>query len=164
MTVVTETFGIGNVQVPAVVFTHERPRAYAIVVHGYGGCKEEALGLAWRIAKEGLTVAAIDLRGHGENERLYDTSILEDVDLVVRHLKRSGKVLAVGHSLGGRLCLLSQADCKIGISPALGQSFGQATVNLITTMRAHRVREERAGINFDTLNILPLWTIPNIPP
>ena len=137
MTVVTETFGIGNVQVPAVVFTHERPRAYAIVVHGYGGCKEEALGLAWRIAKEGLTVAAIDLRGHGENERLYDTSIL---------------------------CLLSQADCKIGISPALGQSFGQATVNLITTMRAHRVREERAGINFDTLNILPLWTIPNIPP
>jgi len=57
----------------------------------------------------------------------------------------------------GRLCLLSQADYKIGISPALGQSFGHATVNLITTMRAHRVREERAGINFDTLNMLPLW-------
>jgi hypothetical protein len=41
MTVVTETFGIGNVQVPAVVFTHEHPRAHAIVVH--------ALGLAWRM-------------------------------------------------------------------------------------------------------------------
>lgn len=30
------------------------PKGAAVVIHGYGGCKEEQLGMAWRIAEKGL--------------------------------------------------------------------------------------------------------------
>ena len=156
MNTIAESVRIGQAQVPAIIFEHHRPRAQAVVVHGYGGCKEEILGLAWRIAKEGFSVASIDLRGHGENKRSYDMEILDDVEDVVGQFKKSGKVVAIGHSLGGRLCLLSKADCKIAISPA-PQTVSQATQNLITSMRSHRVREEHEGTNFDALKRLPQW-------
>ena len=157
VTIVRECFGTDHVKVPAIVLRQERPLAHAVVVHGYGGCKEEVLGLAWPIAEQGFTVAVIDLRGHGENRRLYDLNILDDVVAVVRHFNGLGPVVAVGHSLGGRLCLLSNADYGIAISPALAQTFSEVTVKLITTLRGHRVREVRSGVNFEALAALPKW-------
>ncbi len=146
-----------TLSIPAVILQHERPRGQAVIVHGYGGCKEEALGLAWRIAEWGFDAVAIDLRGHGENPPPYDEGILEDVEAAVRQRKAVGRVVAVGHSLGGRLCLLSGADYKIGISPALMTTHSESTRKLINAIRGHRVREIRPGINFDTLESLPAW-------
>jgi alpha-beta hydrolase superfamily lysophospholipase len=112
-----------GLHIPAVAFIPERPLAFGVVVHGYGGCKEEQFGLAWRLAECSVHAICIDLRGHGENEGRLDERVLEDVEETVDRFKQFGKVIAIGHSLGGRLCLLSHADCKIGVSPALPQSI-----------------------------------------
>jgi len=149
--------------IPAIELMPKRTRAYAVLVHGYGGCKEELLGLAWRIALIGVHAVTIDLRGHGENELLFDEKIINDVQAAVSCYKTLGKVIAIGHSLGGRLCLQSNADYSIGISPALPQTYSEATQQFIAQMRAHRVREARPGVNFEILRSLPTWNQPNSP-
>jgi dienelactone hydrolase len=44
----------GNVEIPAIMIEPAAPKGAAVVIHGYGGCKEEQLGMAWRIAEKGL--------------------------------------------------------------------------------------------------------------
>jgi dienelactone hydrolase len=97
----------------------QAPRGGAAVVHGYGGCKEQMLGIAARLAEAGWTSVAIDLRGHGEHPAPLDEAVLNDVEAALQWLRRYGKVVAVGHSLGGRLALISSADLVIAISPAV---------------------------------------------
>jgi predicted alpha/beta-fold hydrolase len=52
-------------KVPAILIQPEDPIGAAVIVHGYGGNKEEQLGLGWRVAEAGLVACVIDLRGHG---------------------------------------------------------------------------------------------------
>ncbi len=65
--------------VPAVRLLPASPRGVAVVVHSYGGCKEETLGLAWRIADAGCAALAIDHRGHGEHLAPLDDGVLEEI-------------------------------------------------------------------------------------
>src|SRR2546425_12904265 len=46
--------------------------------------------------------------------------IRDELEAGVRYLRRFGCVAAVGISLGGRLALMSSADCMAAISPAVG--------------------------------------------
>jgi len=129
--------------VPATLLSPPKASSAAVVIHGYGGCKEEQLGLAFRIAEKGIAACAIDLRGHGEHPLPLNENALDDVSAAVRHCRSYGKVAAVGHSLGGRLALLSDADFVIGISPpALVSTFGAPTRMILKEMRSYRVREE----------------------
>ena len=128
--------------VPAIVYSPPQASCAALIVHGYGGCKEEQLGLAWRIAETGITTCAVDLRGHGEHALPLDARVGLDVTSAIRYCRSFGRVIAVGHSLGGRLVLLSDADLVIAVSPALATSFSAQTVNLIKDLRSYRVREE----------------------
>jgi dienelactone hydrolase len=143
--------------IPSVMLTPTVPRGAAVVVHGFGGNKEEVLGLASRIAAVGLTTCAIDLRGHGESTSTLDEGVSRDVEGVVEALRRWGRVAAVGHSLGGRLALASSADFAIGISPALPREYGANTRNMLAALRSHRVRESSPGVNLDILRSLPEW-------
>jgi pimeloyl-ACP methyl ester carboxylesterase len=143
--------------VPAAVITPDCPRGSAVVIPGYGGNKEEMLGLAWRIAESGLTACAIDIRGHGEHALPLDGAAADDVEAAVGFCRGHGAVAAVGHSLGGRLALLSSADFAIGISPALRKRFSEQTRTRIRSMRGHRVRELNPDVLFDMLRILPEW-------
>lgn len=63
-------------QVPAYLFTPPQATAGAMIVHGYGGCKEQMLGLAARLAKYGVAPACLDLRGHGEHPAPLGTGAL----------------------------------------------------------------------------------------
>lgn len=56
---------------------------------------------------------SIDLRGHGEHPLDLDIDILSDVETAIMHFREMGKVTAVGHSLGGRLSLISSADYSL---------------------------------------------------
>lgn len=143
--------------VPAVVIAHPSPCGAAVVVHGYGGCKEEQLGLAWRIAEAGLTVCAIDLCGHGEHRLRLDKDISEDVEAAIEYCRSFGKTAAIGHSLGGRLALLSSADAAVGISPALNKEFGDFTRKILKDLRGHRVSADSEDAIFDILAGLPQW-------
>ncbi len=142
--------------VPCVKLIPPVSHGAAVIVHGYGGCKEEQLGLAWRIAETGLTACAIDHRGHGENKLLLDEGVLQDVEAAIKYCCGFGKVAAIGHSSGGRLCLISSADFFIGISPALKTEYSAETQRIISDLRGYRVRESFSGVNFEILKKLPV--------
>ena len=142
--------------IPCVILTPPVSHGAAVVVHGYGGCKEEQLGLAWRVAEIGLTTCAIDHRGHGEHKLPLDEDVLQDVETAIKYCRSIGKVAALGHSSGGRLCLISSADFAIGISPALETTYSAETERIINAMRGYRVRESFSGVNFELLKKLPV--------
>jgi hypothetical protein len=75
--------------------------------------------------------------------------------------RRFGKVAAIGHSLGGRLALVSAADFKIGISPAIKKVFSEETNSVLRAMTGYRIRESAPGAIFEILKMLPVWT-PNV--
>lgn len=106
-------------QVPAYLLTPPRATARAVLAHGYGGCKEQMLGLAARLADSGVVSLCVDLRGHGEHRATLGTGLLLDLEAGLSRLRPAGRTIAIGHSLGGRLALMSSADVVVAISPAL---------------------------------------------
>ena len=112
--------------------------------------------MSWRIAESGVTAYAIDLRGHGEHSLPLGSGITDDVEAAIRFCGTE-RVAAIGHSLGGRLALLSNAPHAIGISPALNRVFSRQTQTAIATMRGHRVHTERPDLLFDILGTMPEW-------
>lgn len=147
----------GRIAIPSIVISAENAIGAAVIIHGYGGSKEEQMGLAWRIAEIGITSIAIDLRGHGEHALRMDDQVLSDVEAAIEYGQQFGKVAAIGHSLGGRLALLSKADYVIAISPALKQEYSDTTQKTLENLRSHRVREMSPGIIFKVLKQLPIW-------
>ena len=106
-------------RVPAYLLAPPRARAGAVLVHGYGGCKEQMLGLAARLADSGLAALCLDLRGHGEHPAPLGSGLLLDLEAGLARLRPTGRTIAIGHSLGARLALMSSADVLVAISPAL---------------------------------------------
>lgn len=141
-------------EVPCMTFKPPISRGAVVLVHGYGGLKEEMMGMAWRIAEKGFTVGAIDLRGHGEHQMDLDENIILDLETAISHFRHFGKVTAVGHSLGGRLSLISSANYVVGISPALGRIFSPQTQELLGKLRDYRVRKSNCTV-FKILKDLP---------
>lgn len=141
-------------EVPVLKITPLASKGAVVVTHNYGGSKEEMLGLAYRIARTGYTTGVIDLRGHGENDIKMDGHLLSDLETALTYFKQFGKVTAVGHSLGGRLSLISSADHAIGISPALPKAFGPKTQGMIRVMRDYRVNGSVTDL-FKTLEEIP---------
>ena len=105
--------------VPAYLFLPEKPVGGAALCHGYGGSKEQMLGLGARLAEAEVIALCFDLRGHGENPAPLDGRMLDDFEAAIAYLRRYGQVAAIGHSLGGRLALMTSADLVAAISPAV---------------------------------------------
>lgn len=146
-----------GIEIPSIKITPLNTSGAAAIFHGYGGCKEELLGMAWRIAEIGITTCVIDLRGHGENLLNLDHDIISDVEATIEFCRQYGKVASIGHSSGGRFSLLSSADFAIGISPALNQDFSEATKKTLKDLRSYRVHEDSPEMNYDILRKLPVW-------
>lgn len=142
-------------RVPGVLISPPAPLGSAVVAHGYGGCKEEQLGLTWRVAEMGLKACSIDLRGHGQHPLSLDQDVLTDLEDSIHHFRRYGPVVAIGHSLGGRLALISSADFAIGLSPPLNPSYCTRTRELLQKLRSYRVRPNDPDKVFDLLRWLP---------
>ncbi|HXZ23157.1 MAG TPA: alpha/beta fold hydrolase [Methanomassiliicoccales archaeon] len=146
-----------KVSVPSIRISPSKPVGAAVVVHGYGGSKEELLGLSWHVAQKGLVVDCIDLRGHGEHPLRFDESVLDDVEVAIQNARKFGKVVSIGHSLGGRLSLISGADFAIGISPPLDGTNGERTEEMLRKLRGHRVRTDDPRAVFELLKQIPTW-------
>jgi len=144
-------------EIPALVITPDRPVGAAVILPGYGGNREEFAGLGWRVAEAGLAACIIDLRGHGEHPLPLDTGICEDVEAAIRSCRTFGKVTAIGHSLGGRLALISSADFHIGISPSLSRTYGERTQEMLKTLRGYRVHPPDLGAILAVQAALPVW-------
>jgi hypothetical protein len=146
-----------GIDIPSIKITASDDAPDVVVLHGYGGSKEEQLGLSWRISMLGFNTLTVDLRGHGENILPLSIKIQDDLDGLIRTIKRPSRpVVAIGHSLGGRIALLSNAEYRIGLSPALPSSFSEQTQATITMLRQYRVKEEHPAVLFDILEKLPL--------
>lgn len=137
--------------------------AGAVVLHGYGGCKEAMLGLALSLAEVGFASTVPDLPGHGEHPEPFGPSMLEEVQAAVGQARQHGPVLALGHSLGGRLALLSGADAVVAISPALPIQPSPGGVYALRTFSTPKVRQEYPGQVVDVLKELPLHSLQDEP-
>lgn len=142
--------------VPCIILTPSDFKEAAVVIHGYGGSKEEQLGLAYRVAEIGFKTCVIDLRGHGENTLDLDERVIMDVEAAIKYCRYFGKVVAIGHSLGGRLALISSADYAIGISPALSINFGKETEKILRNVRGYRVKQHFSGELLEIIKKLPV--------
>jgi len=156
MKIKRETIYANGINIPSIVLIPYNSIGVAVITHGYGGCKEEQLGLAYRVAELGITTCVIDLRGHGENTNLFDGNILLDIEDVIKYGRNFGqKVVAIGHSLGGRLSLISSADYAVGISPALNGNFSEKTQEILNNMRGYRVKQSSNEKLFKVIETLP---------
>jgi hypothetical protein len=145
--------------IPSIIIEPTDSLGIVIIIHGYGGSKEEQLGLGWRIAEAGYTSCLIDLPGHGENLDYFDGEIKLYVDSVIDYHKDKNKIVVIGHSVGGRLSLTSQANYVIGISPTLIQDFSNETKGFIKNIRSYRVRERDDEFLWILHRQLPLFDL-----
>jgi len=142
-------------RLPAVLLEPPSPRGGAVVSHGYGGTKEDVLGLALALAIRGWAAVAIDLRGHGEHPAAVDAGFLDDINGAVDYMRRFGSTVAMGHSFGGRLALASEADRAIGISPSVFRGISEEGQVMMETFTSPRVREERPGYLLEIAAAIP---------
>ena len=141
--------------VPAYLLRPSSSAAGVAIAHGYGGCKEHMLGLAARVAEAGLAACVFDIRGHGEHPASLDPAMLEDLEAVLVFLRRHGRVAAAGHSLGGRLALMSSADVVVAISPALPQRPSEEGRAMLMHFGSTAVRARNPGEIMEILRAMP---------
>lgn len=141
--------------VPAYLLRPSSPAAGVAIAHGYGGCKEHMLGLAARIAEASLAACVFDIRGHGEHPASLDPAMLEDLEAILVFLRRFGRVAAAGHSLGGRLALMSSADAVVAISPALPQRPSEEGRAMLAQFGSTAVRARNPDEIMEILRAMP---------
>ncbi len=137
-------------EVPAFFINSKSPKA-ALIIHGYSSSKHELLGLGYEIAEKGYDTYIIDLRGHGENEHLFDENVINDVEGVIRELRKNyNYILTIGHSLGGLLSLKSSSDFAIAISPPLLSEIPN-TAKFMLRVNSCKVKEKDDDVLFRIL-------------
>lgn len=142
---ITDLKGPGGV-FPALLITPDVPaRAGAAVLHPYGGTKEQMLAVALGLAENGVASVLPDLCGHGENHAPLGPSMREEVEAAVQYARRFGRTCAVGISLGGRLALMSSADCMVAISPSVVAEISAQGKWMFENFPSPAVREPYSG-------------------
>ncbi len=140
--------------IPAYLIVPDQPLAGAAVCHGYGGLKEDMLGLSTRLAEHGIAALAFDLRGHGENQAPIGPEMTLDFTAAIAYVRRFGMGFAVGHSLGGRLALMSDADAVVAVSPAVVQEISPMGRWMFENFPSPTVREPYSGYVVELLEAL----------
>jgi fermentation-respiration switch protein FrsA (DUF1100 family) len=140
--------------IPGVLFTPASPRGGAVVCHGYGGSKEQMLGIAVAVAEKGTAALAIDLCGHGENTAPIGPAMRDELEAAVSFLRRFGKTAVIGHSLGGRLALMSSADVMVAMSPSVMTQMSRQGKWMFENLPSPGVREPYTGYVLELLEKL----------
>jgi len=140
--------------IPGFLLTPASPRGGAVVCHGYGSSKEQMLGIATSIAEKGAAALAIDLCGHGENRAPIGPAMLGELDAAVAFVRRFGRTGAIGHSLGGRLALMSSADVMVAMSPSVMVQMSPQGKWMFENLPSPGVREPYSGYVLELLEKL----------
>ena len=152
---VTDLFAPDGHVIPGYVFSPDHtPRGGVVVCPGYGGTKEHVLTLAAAIAEKGPAALSIDLCGHGENLTPIGPGMRDEFEAAVRYARRFGRVGATGISLGGRLALMSSADCMAAISPAVAAKISPQGQWMFENFPSPTVREPYSGYVMELLDAL----------
>ena len=130
-------------------------RGAAAICHGYGSAKEEMFALALAVVERAhYRVLCIDLRGHGENLAPIGVGVLTDVQAALGYLSGDGPVVVIGHSLGGRLALMADADLAVAVSPAVVQEISAQGRWMFENFPSPLVREPFSGYVVELLDRL----------
>lgn len=150
-----------------VIVSGKKALKKGIIIHGYGGNKEEMFGLALNLAEnKGLKLLVFDLPGHGSLsdarfnldssiDRIKKVIKLLNLDChsegpqtteeseteILRHVVPQDDIFFIGHSIGARLGLI--AGLKNGVLISMpGEAFFEGNrKQLIRTLRVRRVNE-----------------------
>ncbi|MEW6171970.1 MAG: alpha/beta fold hydrolase [Bacillota bacterium] len=125
---------------PAYLLTPENEKGPAVILHGYGGVKEEVLGLGFALAGAGWKAYLPDLPGHGAHPEPLSA---KSVRKFVAALKTFAFRAAIGHSLGGRIAMALGTGRLCLLSVPLDARFDGRKSDLLRVLRARRVREAK---------------------
>ena len=112
------------------------------------------LGIAVSIAEKGTAALAIDLCGHGENMSPIGPAMREEVEAALAFARRFGRTAAIGHSLGGRLALMSSADVMVAMSPSVMVQMSPQGKWMFENLPSPGVREPHSGYVIELLEKL----------
>lgn len=140
--------------IPALLFSPASPRGGAVVCHGYGASKEEMLGVAAAVAQRGTAALVIDLCGHGENMAPIGPGMREELEAAIAFVRRFGKTAVVGHSLGGRLALMSSADVMVAMAPSVMMQMSPQGKWMFENLPSPGIREPYMGYVIELLEKL----------
>lgn len=146
---------------PAYLLLPQDSRKNAVVLHGYGGTKEETLGLGLAAAAAGYAAYVPDLPGHGAHpETLTGDSIRE----FAASLRSAGFAAAIGHSLGGLVTMVLKTGTVCLLSVPLEAKFTGKKSELLWVLRARRVREKKpyAGLEEAFTALGATWPEPPV--
>jgi len=140
--------------IPGFLFSPASPRGGAVVCHGYGGSKEQMLGIAVAVAERGTAALALDLCGHGENSAPIGPAMRDELEAAIAFVRRFGKTAVIGHSLGGRLALMSTADVMVAMSPSVMAQMSPQGKWMFENLPSPGVREPYTGYVLELLEKL----------
>lgn len=140
--------------VPAFLLSPASPQGGAVVCHGYGGSKEQMLAIAVAVAERGVAAMTIDLCGHGENMAPIGPAMRDEVEAAVAFVRRFGKTAVIGHSLGGRLALMTSADVMVAMSPSVMMRMSPQGKWMFENLPSPGVREPHPGYVLELLEKL----------
>ncbi len=140
--------------IPAFLFSPPSPRGGAVICHGYGASKAEMLAVAAAVAEKGTAALAIDLCGHGENKAPIGPAMRDEVEAAIAYVRRFGRTAVVGHSLGGRLALMSSADVIVAISPSVIVQMSPQGKWMFENLPSPAIREPYSGYVLELLDKL----------
>jgi dienelactone hydrolase len=139
---------------PAYLLTPGPARGGAVLIPPYGSTKEHMLGIAAALGEVGIAALSIDLCGHGENHTAIGSVMRDEVESAVSYMRRFGRTAAVGISLGGRLALMSSADCMVAISPSVVAEISPQGKWMFENFPSPAVREPYSGYVIELLEVL----------
>jgi pimeloyl-ACP methyl ester carboxylesterase len=125
-----------------------------VVCHGYGGSKEQMLGIVTAIAEQGIAALAIDLCGHGDNTAPIGPAMRDEMEAAVAFVRRFGRTAAIGHSLGGRMALMSSADVMVAMSPSVMMQMSPQGKWMFENLPSPGLREPYPGYVLELLDKL----------
>jgi pimeloyl-ACP methyl ester carboxylesterase len=140
--------------IPAFLFSHTSPHGGAVICHGYGGSKEQMLGVAASVAEKGTAALVIDLCGHGENTAPIGPAMRDELEAALAYVRRFGRAAVVGHSLGGRLALMSSADVMVAMSPSVMMQMSPQGKWMFENLPSPGVQEPYSGYVLELLEKL----------
>ena len=153
--------------IPGFLFVPDSPRGGAVVCPGYGSSKEQMLGIATAVAEKGIAVLAVDLCGHGENMAPIGPAMRDEMEAAIAFVRRFGRTAVIGHSLGGRLALMSSADVMVAMSPSVMMQMSPQGKWMFENLPSPGLREPYSGYVLELLEKLgpvPLARPPLSPP